>query len=258
VLNIAHGAFYALGAYLLLSLSGGRQLSTAAFFGSALLSSILVGLFGGLFEFVVLRRVDRAGMLFVALVTFGLLEIIEEVIKIVWSAQLATVARPAGLQGALAFGSGSLPSYNLVLLAMGAGIALLLWYVVEKTRFGLMVRAAASDREMLSALGHDVPSIYSFTFALGAMLAALAGAMAAPLVALQPSMGSLIVIQTFAVVVIGGLGSLPGSLIGALVVGEIEAFGILVAPQSAPVLLYLVMAVVLIVRPSGLLGVPDR
>ncbi len=258
VLNIAHGAFYALGAYLLLSASGAKPLASGMFFLLVVVASVVVGLAGGLFEILVLRRVYAAGMLFVALVTFGLLVGLEESIKIVWSAQLLTVPRPTDLQGAITLAGSSLPTYNLMLLAIGAALALVLWFVVERTRFGLLIRAAAIDREMLSALGVNVPAIYTLTFAFGAMLAALAGGMAAPLVALSPSMGSLIVIQTFAVVVIGGLGSLPGSLLGAVVVGELEAFGILVAPQSALVLLYLLMAAILIVRPSGLLGVPDR
>jgi branched-subunit amino acid ABC-type transport system permease component len=258
VLNIAHGAFYALGAYLLLSASGGKPLSSGMFFVLVVGVSIAVGVFAAVFEMLVLRRVYAAGMLFIALVTFGLLVGLEETIKIVWSAQLLTVPRPTDLQGAVTVGGGTLPTYNLMLLVVGACLALVMWFVVERTRFGLMIRAAAIDREMLSALGVNVPALYTATFAFGAMLAALAGGMAAPLVALSPGMGSLIVIQTFAVVVIGGLGSLPGSLLGAVIVGEIESFGILVAPQSALVLLYLLMAAILILRPSGLLGVPDR
>lgn len=254
VLNIMHGAFYALGAYLIFTASRIAPLGVGGFALAVIVSALMLGCMGALFEIVVLRRVYPAGMLFVALVTFGGLLVIEEGIKIVWSADLATVARPAALSGAIAFGSNRLPVYNLTLLAVGAAIALGLWLLVERTRFGLIVRAAAIDREMLSALGVNVPRIYTLTFALGSCLAAVAGALAAPMVGLTPSMGSQMIIETFAVVVIGGLGSLPGSLIGALIVGQLEAFGIVVLPEIAMPLLYLVMAVILIVRPTGLLG----
>jgi branched-chain amino acid transport system permease protein len=258
VLNIMHGAFYALGAYLIFSASRFAPLGIGTFALAVVIAGLILGCLGGVFEIVVLRRVYRAGMLFVALVTFGGLLIVEEGIKIVWSADLATVSRPLALSGGIAVGSNRLPVYNLALLGVGAAIALGLWLVVERTRFGLIVRAAAIDREMLSALGVNVPLVYTLTFAMGTCLAAIAGALAAPMVSLSPSMGSQMIIETFAVVVIGGLGSLPGSLLGALIVGELEAFGIIVLPEIALPLLYLVMAVVLIIRPTGLLGASSK
>jgi branched-chain amino acid transport system permease protein len=144
------------------------------------------------------------------------------------------------------------------LLGVGLLIALLLWLLVERTKFGLQIRAAAMDREMLSALGVDVPRLYTLTFAVGTFLAGIAGALAAPMVTVTPSMGSAIVIEVFAVVVIGGLGSLPGSLLGALIVGEIDSFGVILAPEASLPLLYLLMAIILVIRPAGLLGTPER
>jgi branched-chain amino acid transport system permease protein len=258
VLNVMHGAFYALGAYIVLTVSRMTPLGLGVFALAVIAAGMLLGALGAAFEIAVLRRVYPAGMLFVALVTFGGLLIIEETIKIVWTADLAAVPRPPALAGAVVLGATRLPAYNLALLGIGTAIAAGLWLVVERTRFGLLVRAAAIDREMLSALGVNVPRIYTLTFAFGTCLAAVAGALAAPMVSLSPSMGSLIIIETFAVVVIGGLGSLPGSLIGALIVGEFEAFGIIVAPEIALPLLYLVMAAILIARPTGLLGAPDK
>jgi branched-subunit amino acid ABC-type transport system permease component len=259
VLNITHGAFYALGAYLMLSVSRTGPLGVGTFAAAAIGVGLALGLLGVAFELTVLRRVYRSGMLFVALVTFGALLMFEEIIKMVWGTALATVPRPVGLEGAIAVGSTNrLPTYNLVLLLVGAAIALGLWLAIERTRFGLIVRAAATDREMLSVLGINVPRVYTLTFALGTSLAAVAGALAAPMLGLSPSMGSLMIIETFAVVVIGGLGSLPGSLIGAIIVGEFEAFGIIVAPEIALPLLYLLMAIILIVRPTGLLGASDK
>jgi branched-chain amino acid transport system permease protein len=257
VLNITHGGFYTLGAYSLFTATRVGALGIGSFTAAVIAGGLVVGLLGGLFEVFVLRRVYRAGMLLVALVTFGALLIIEELVKIIWTAQLTVVPRPLGLDGVIAIGANKLPIYDLVLLAVGALIALGLWLAIERTRFGLMIRAAAIDRDMLSILGVDVPRIFTLTFVAGTCLAAIAGALAAPMVSLSPSMGSLIIIETFAVVVIGGLGSLPGSLIGAFIVGEFEAFGILVAPELALPLLYLVMAIILIIRPTGILGIPD-
>lgn len=258
VLNITHGAFYALGAYLLFWASRGGTLGIGGFSATVIGAGIAIGALGALFEVVVLRRVYRGGMLYVALVTFGAMLLFEEFIKIIWTGELRAVPGPAGLNGGITLGMYRLPIYDTVLLLVGAAIALGLWFVVERTRFGLLLRAAAADREMLTALGVDVPRLYTATFAAGAFLAAVAGALAAPMVSLTPSMGSQIIVEVFAVVVIGGLGSLPGSLIGALIVGEFEAFGILVSPELAMPMLYLLMAVILIIRPAGLLGAPDR
>ena len=258
IVNIAHGGFYTLGAYGLYAACHTQPLGTGAFVAAVVASGLAIGLLGGLFERVILRRVYRAGMLFIALVTFGALLVIEEIVKIIWTAQLEVVPRPVGLDGVFALGTTKLPTYNLVVIGAGALIALGLWLAIERTRFGLLIRAASIDREMLSVLGVDVPRIYTVTFAGGTCLAAIAGSLAAPMVSLSPSMGSTMVIEAFAVVVIGGLGSLPGSLIGAFIVGEFEAFGILVAPEIAFPALYLLMAGILIVRPTGLLGVADK
>jgi branched-subunit amino acid ABC-type transport system permease component len=258
VLNITHGAFYALGAYLLLTLTRLSTLSAAAFAVAVIGIGLVLGAVGAVYERIMLRPVYRSGMLFLALVTFGALLVVEELIKVVWGAQLAAVGRPAGLDGAISLGGHALPVYNLMLLTTGLAIAVAVWFVVERTRFGLIIRAASMDREMLAVLGVNVPRAYTFTFALGTFLAGIAGALAAPMVSLSPTMGSQIIIEAFAVVVIGGLGSLAGSLIGAIIVGEFEAFGILIAPGIALPLLYLLMAVILVIRPTGLLGVSDR
>lgn len=254
VINISHGAFYTLGAYAIYSATRGGALSPAAYFLVALLAATAIGMLGALFEMLVLRRTYRGGMLIVALVTFGALAVIEDMVKIVWSGDLVAAPFPRGLEGSVEVGGRRLPTYGLTLLATGGGIALAIWWAVERTRIGLMIRAAAIDREMLAVLGGNVPAVFTLTFAAGTFLAGLAGALAAPMVSILPNMGSSILIQAFAVVVIGGLGSLPGSLIGAFIVGQVQAFGILIAPESTLVLLYLLMAIVLVVRPTGLLG----
>lgn len=254
VINLSHGAFYMLGAYFLVTFSHATPLSMWAFALVAVGAAVVIGGFGALLEILILRRVYKGGMLFVALVTFGILSVIEETAKIVWGAELTTAPRPRGLDGSVQIAGSAMPQYNLALIAVGFALAMLVWLAVEKTRFGLVLRAAALDREMLGALGVNVPRVFTTTFGAGAGLAALAGVLAGPMVSISPTMGSSILIEAFAVIVIGGLGSLPGSLLGALIVGEALSFGILVVPGAALVLIYVLMALVLIVRPGGLMG----
>jgi branched-chain amino acid transport system permease protein len=254
IINISHGAFYTLGAYLLVSFNRRGSLDLGTFVAIAVLGSVAIGVVGALIEITILRHVYRGGMLTVALVTFGILMVVEEGIKIVFGAEQTAASRPQGLDGSLLVAGTSLPQYNLALIVIGAVLALAIWLLVEKTRFGLLIRAAAIDREMLSVLGTDVPRIFTATFGVGTCLAGLAGILAAPMVSISPTMGSSIIIEAFAVIVIGGLGSLPGSFLGALIVGEAEAFGIMLAPESTLVLLYALMALILVLRPGGLLG----
>jgi branched-chain amino acid transport system permease protein len=254
IINISHGAFYMLGAYALVTFGGRSALGVTGFVAVAIGAFLALGALGALLEWLILRRVYRGGMLLVALVTFGMLQVMEEGAKMIWGAEQTAVSRPVGLDGAVTIAGGSAPLYNVTLIGVGIAIAIVLWLAVERTRFGLLIRAAAIDRETLGALGVNVPRIFTGTFALGAALAGLAGVLAAPMVSISPTMGSSILIEAFAVVVIGGLGSLPGSLLGAFIVGEALAFGVLLAPDAEMILLYLLMAVILVARPGGLLG----
>jgi branched-subunit amino acid ABC-type transport system permease component len=254
IINISHGAFYAIGAYLVVLGTRGGALGPFSFLLLVLGIGVATGVLGALFEIAVLRRVYRGGMLIVALVTYGALVVTEETIKIVFTGGMLAVPKPVGLNGEIPLGQAGLPTYSLMLLVAGLVLAVLLWLVVEHTALGLKLRAAALDREMLAVLGKDVPLLYTATFALGSLLAGVAGALAAPMQSIVPGMGSDIIIEAFAVVVIGGLGSLPGSLVGALIVGETQAFGVLVAPESTLMLLYGLMAAILVLRPQGLLG----
>lgn len=256
VLNLAHGVFYMLGAYLAYTVSSLLGASHAAFWVALIVSPVLVAALGGLTEVALLRRVYGAGELYVALLTFSLILIVEELVRIVWGPNQLNVARPAGFDGAVQIGSRFLSTYSLLLLAIGLLVAVLLWMLVFRTRFGLLVRAAALDREMLSCLGVNVPRVYTLTFVLGCWLAGIAGTLISAMVVLDPSMDVNIIIETFAVVVIGGLGSLLGSVVSAILIGEMESFGILILPDIALPLVFLIMAVVLIVRPWGLLGKP--
>jgi branched-subunit amino acid ABC-type transport system permease component len=254
IINISHGAFFTLGAYLLLTVNADGALSIPAFFGLVIFGGVAIGALGAIFEMLILRRAYRGGMLIVALVTFGSLLVVEEVVRIIWGADMKATARPRGFSGAITAGGVDFPIYSLVIIAVGLLMALSVWLVVEKTRFGLLIRGASIDRQMLAVLGVNVQRVFTLTYAAGTCLAGIAGIMAAPLVSILPTMGSSIIIEAFAVVVIGGLGSLPGSLLGAIIVGQCQAFGILLAPQSTLFVLYLLMTVILIVRPRGLLG----
>lgn len=250
VLNLAHGAFYMLGAYLLLTMT--KELPSN-FLLALLAASIIVALVGGLIEVGALRRVYGGGELYQALVTFAITLLIEEIIRIVWGAQYLSVPRPPSLGGKVVVCGIELPTYQLMLLMVGAIIGLVLWWVIYRTRWGVLVRAASMDREMLAALGINVPWLFTFVFIFGVWLAGVAGALGAPILALSPTMGSQIMAETFAVVVVGGLGDLKGGLISALLIGEVQAISLLLWPGAGLPLIFLLMAIILLVRPQGLL-----
>ncbi len=250
VLNLAHGAFFMLGAYVLLMMT---QLMPTAFILALLVASLAVALLGGLIEIGALRRVYASGGLYEALVTFSFILIIEGATKIIWGAQVLSVPRPTILGGRLVFWELELPAYQLVILLAGVVIGLALWWVVYRTRWGMLVRAASMDREMLTTLGVNAQLLFTVVFFSGAWLAGIAGALAAPTLALSPTMGSQIIMETFAVVVVGGLGNLKGSLFSSILIGEIQAISLLYWPGIGLPLVFLLMAVILLVRPQGLM-----
>ena len=252
VINLAHGSFYMLGAYLLL------PLSPLGFWSGLLLAPLAVAMLGGLVEVVLLRRLYRRGELYVVLLTFALILIVGDLTKLAWGTQFITVSGPVLLSGVVKVLGQDFPKYNLLILALGPMLALGLWVVFYRTRWGLLVRAAAMDREMLGALGVDVRRLLTTTFIVGSWLAGFGGALSAPLVSLEPNMDASIIMEAFSVVVIGGLGSFAGSLLGSVLIGELEAFGILVFPAISLALIFGLMAVILILRPWGLFGTPER
>jgi branched-chain amino acid transport system permease protein len=258
VLNLAHGSFFMLGAYFAYSLTGLLEGRPYAFWVALLIAPLLVAALGGLLEMLLLRRVYQAGELYVALLTFSLILIVGELVRIIWGPNPLNVSRPPGFSGAVQIGSSYLPVYSLLLLGIGVGVGLALWTLVYRTRFGLLVRAAALDREMLSSLGVNVHRLYTLTFALGSWLAGVAGSLVASMLVLEPAMDVNIIIETFSVVVIGGLGSLVGSVVASVLVAELESFGILVWADIALPLIFLLMAIVLVARPTGLFGKRER
>jgi branched-chain amino acid transport system permease protein len=266
LVNLAHGSLYMVGAYL--------AIAAAQWTGSYPLG-VLLGLAGALavgmiVEVLTLRPLYSRDHLDQVLVTFGLILFFNELVAILWGRASLYTTLPSWLQGHVELLPGSIyPMYRLVIIAVGLAVAALLWYVVTRTRLGMLIRAGASNRTMVGALGVNIKLLYTVVFGFGAALAGLAGLMAGPIYSVQPGMGELILIQVFVVIVIGGIGSIRGALVGALIVGIVDTLGraflkpVLgsvisptaaeaAGPALASMLIYLLMALVLAVRPAGL------
>ena len=266
VVNLAHGSLYMVGAYLTLAAA---QWTGSYLAGLALgiAGTLLVGM---LVEVVVLRTLYARDHLDQVLATFGLILFFNELIAIVWGRAALFASPPSWLSGHIDLFTGSrYPAYRAAIIFVGLMTALILWYVVTRTRLGMLIRAGASNRTMVAALGVNIRLLYTVVFGFGAALAGLAGLMAGPIYNVQPGMGELVLIQVFVVVVIGGIGSIRGALIGAIIVGIVDTLGraflkplmatIISAPAAesagpalASMLIYLLMAVVLAIRPQGL------
>jgi branched-chain amino acid transport system permease protein len=256
VLNFAHGSLYMLGAYLsytIASLFVGRP---SAFWVALVLGSLGVALAGGLIEAIFLRPVYRRAELDQLLVTYALVLIIGDVVKFAWGPDNRSISRPAILAGSVLIGGRDFPTYNLVVIALGPLVAAALWLLLTRTQFGRLIRAAASDREMVGVVGADVSRLFTGVFVLGAWRGGLGGGLAAPVGAIYPGMDVEVIAESFIVVVVGGMGSLTGTLLGSLIIGQLNAFGILFFPRFALLFVYVLMVVVLVVRPWGLLGKP--
>jgi branched-chain amino acid transport system permease protein len=258
IVNFAHGSFYMLGAYGAYSLSGWLMplLGGAGFWVALPLAALAVAVLGALVELVLLRRIYRAPELFQLLATFGLTLMVEDVVLMVWGPTDLLGPRAPGLSGALALGDILFPSYDLILIALGPLVMGGLWLLLTRTRWGVLVRAATQDRQMVAALGVNQGWLFTTVFALGVFLAALGGAAQIPREAVHHGMGLQVIVSVFVVVVVGGLGHVGGAFLAAVLIAELNAFGILLWPKSGMVMMFLVMAVVLVVRPWGLLGRP--
>lgn len=253
IVNFAHGAFYMLGAYAAFTLTE-RFSGALGFWAAILLAALVVAAIGVVVEMLVLRRIYHAPELFQLLATFGLTLMVEDLVVLGWGPDDLVGPRAPGLKGALDFFGQRIPSYDLLLIVLGPVVLGLLWLVFQRTRWGILVRAATQDRDMVAALGVNQKWLFTSVFALGVFLAALAGALQIPRDAVNHAMDLRVIVDVFVVVVIGGLGSVVGAFVAAVLVSELNAFGILIFPKISIILVFLVMAVVLIVRPWGLLG----
>jgi branched-chain amino acid transport system permease protein len=256
IVNFAHGAFYMLGAYVAFTLTE-RFSGALGFWGGILAAALIVAAIGVLVEMVLLRRIYHAPELFQLLATFGLTLMVEDLVVLIWGPDDLVGPRAPGLKGALDFFGQKIPSYDLLLIALGPLVLGLLWLIFQRTRWGVLVRAATQDRDMVAALGVNQKWLFTSVFALGVFLAALGGSLQIPRDAVHHVMDLRIIVDVFVVVVIGGLGSIVGAFVAAVLVSELNAFGILIFPKISIILVFLVMAVVLITRPWGLLGRPE-
>jgi branched-chain amino acid transport system permease protein len=258
VVNLAHGSFYMVGAYMMVSLVELLPERWWGFWLALLLAPIGVALVGGVVEVALLRRIYHRDPLMQLILTFGLILVVSTLVLLVWGPDNKSVERPEALAGSVTLFGQFFPSYYLLVLVLAPLVAVGMWMVFYRTRWGMLIRAATVDREMLGALGVNVAALYTQVFVFGSWLAGLGGALAAPTVAVALGMDSDVLVNAFVVVVVGGLGSFAGSFISAVLVGVLQSFGILIFPSISIVLLFAVMAVVLIVRPWGLLGRPEE
>jgi branched-chain amino acid transport system permease protein len=250
IVNFAHGAFFMLGAYVGYS----AVQFTGSFWGALLLAPLAVGGIGAAFELGVLRRLyGRDGSAFL-MVTFGLTLVMGEAIRLIWGVAALNVPLPPPLSGIVFILDEPFPIYRLFLACAGLVVALAIWQFLERTRLGLLIRATSQNAEMVHALGTDVRLVRSAVFGIGCGLAGIGGVFAAPLVTASLGMAPNAVIDTFVIVIIGGMGSFLGSAIAAVMVGFVQVFGTYYFPDLALALMYLLMLLVLVVRPGGLLG----
>jgi branched-chain amino acid transport system permease protein len=266
MINLAHGSLYMIGAYLMASFVQ----ATGSFWLALPLALAATALVGAALEVTLLRKLYERDHLTQVLATFALILITNEVVRIVWGPQSIMLNAPAGLTGPVELPGGMrYASYRLAIIGVGAVVALLLYLLVAKTKIGMLVRAGASNREMATAMGVNIRRLFTAVFALGAALCALAGAMLGPILAVQVGMGENILILAFVVIVIGGIGSVRGAFVGALLVGLVDTMGRallpigfaqMFSPQVASnlgpalssILIYVLMAAVLVFRPQGL------
>jgi branched-chain amino acid transport system permease protein len=266
MINLAHGSLYMIGAYLMASISQ----ATGSFWVALPLALLATALVGAALEIAVLRRLYERDHMTQVLATFSLILIANEVVRMIWGSQPIMLNGPAGLAGPVMLPGGiQYASYRLVIIAVGAAVALLLYFLVTKTKLGMLVRAGASNREMAAAMGVDIRRLFTAVFAIGAALCGLAGAMLGPILAVQVGMGENILILAFVVIVIGGIGSIRGAFVGALLVGLVDTMGrallpIVFAtifppqvasnlgPSLSSIMIYVLMAAVLVFRPQGL------
>ncbi len=260
IVNFAHGSFYMLGAYMAVTIVPWLlefDRSPALFFAGVLASAIVVGVFGVLMEVLLLRRLYKVPELFQLLATFGVVLMVQDAVLTLWGPVEIPGPRAPGLRHGVEIAGQRFPAYELFLICVGPAVLGLLWLLMHRTRFGILIRAATRDREMVGALGVNQALLFTGTLFLGAALAGLGGALQIPRVAANAQMDLSIITEAFVVTVIGGMGSVPGAFLAAVIIGQLQAFGVLIFPKITLVLVFLLMAAVLVVKPWGLLGRPE-
>jgi len=250
VLNFAHGSLYMLGAYFCFQAVSLYQ----NFWVAMILSPFIVAVVGGIIEMSLLRPVYGRDVSFQLLLTFGVLLVLDDAVRLIWGSGYHIVDPPEALNGIVHVYGFTYPVYSLFILFIGPLIGLGLWGFFRLTLWGKKIRAASMDREMAAGVGINVNRLFTGVFMFGAWLAGIGGTLAAPLRAIGPSMGEKIIIESFIVVVIGGLGSFPGAFVGAMVLGVINAYGAQYLPKATMALPYILLAIILLTKPRGLLS----
>ncbi|MFV0246205.1 MAG: branched-chain amino acid ABC transporter permease [Qingshengfaniella sp.] len=247
--NLAHGALYMLGAYIGISAAA----ATGSYWGAFVLAPLAVMAIGAVLYFTLIDRLRGAGPMNQVLVTFGLIFVILDLVRMGWGDIALGLDAPRALAGTTKLLGVTYPSYRLFIIALGAVVMAGLWIVLARTQIGAMIRASVENGAMASSMGINVSRLFFLVFCVGCALAGLAGVAAAPIFSATTGMGISILIPTLIVVVIGGLGSLQGAIVGSIIVGFLETFGAVLLPGLAAVLTYVLLAAVLVLRPQGLL-----
>jgi branched-subunit amino acid ABC-type transport system permease component len=253
VLNLAHGSVFMLGAFLAYALTRFVSSSLEAFWLALLLVPLATALLGGLLETVLIRRFYGANLLVQLMPMVALIYIISDLSRFIWGVSPGSVP-VLGLFGTVTLLGLTFPAYYLLVLLASVVVAAGLWFVITRTRWGILVRAASQDREMSAACGVNQARLFTAVYALASGLAGLAGVLAVPITGASLEMDMSTVVNAFVVVVVGGMGSVLGSMLAAILIGLVNAFGILVLPQFEMTFVYALMALVLIIRPTGLFG----
>lgn len=250
VVNFAHGAFFMLGAYAGLF----AMQKTGNFWAAMLLAPLAVAAFGMVCERWLIRPLYGRGIDYPLLLTFGLAYMMVEAVRMAFGKAGIPFDTPEALQGATTLGFADFPTYRLFVVGVVAVLLAVLWFLIEKTSFGLIVRAGARDPVIVRVLGIDVSRVWLIVFGVGTGIAALAGVLSAPLQGVSPDMGTSVLIVAFVVTVVGGMGSLMGAVVAGLIVGVVESMTVLFYPEAAKVSMFVIMAIVLLIRPQGLFG----
>jgi len=250
VVNFAHGAFFMMGAFLGVYFLG----LTGSFVLGLLIAPIVVGAIGLLSERFLVRPLYGRGIDYPLLLTFGLSYVLIDVARVLFGIEGLPSSTPVALRGAVNLGFGHFPLYRLFLIGATAVVSVGLWLFLEKTRYGLIIRAGSRDSEIVRVLGVDIAKVWFLVFGLGTAIAGLSGVLAAPTRAVNPEMGIPVLAESFVVTVVGGMGSLPGAVVAGLLVGVVFSLTSLFAPEFAELSIFVLMALVLLIRPQGFFG----
>jgi branched-chain amino acid transport system permease protein len=254
VINFAHGALYMLGAF---GAYYGANAFHLPFFAALIVAPIAVGIFGMLLEMLILRRIEGQDPVYGLLLTFALTLIIVNGMRMLAGPLGSPYATPDALSNAVNLGFTIYPEYKLFVIVVSLVVCAIVWWFVERSMLGARIRAATENPVLVRALGLDTRRLITLAFGFGVALAAIAGVLAAPTTNVQPTMGDDIIIYTFAIVVIGGLGSIAGSIVAGFALGVLQAIGTITYPPIATTLIFIVMVIVIALRPAGLFGRPE-